>query len=252
MTKHLSELKWRGCYLIWGFIITIIVGYNYCEEIIFLVFYLNSMCMQEFETNSIVQSKLILTNVYEGLFSYLLISCGLAFFAMVPVLIFQLGLFLAPGYHIYEYRGLLKSFLLCIITYLLAIYIGYGWINPVILKFVGGFSSTFPPIEVNIKASELSSYLIKLTGLIASAGIIIILLVFAPSLVPLRFIIKRWWGRPIIIIISLMVGVIVSPSDIIAQCLIATLIYCLFEIWLFLFLLRDQYNKNKHYIYKDN
>nr|AGC78749.1 TatC [Oscarella kamchatkensis] len=253
MTKHLSELKLRGCYLIWGFIVTIIVGYNYCEEIIFLAFYLNSMCIQEFETNSIAQFKLILTNVYEGLFSYLLISCGLAFFAMVPALIFQLVLFLAPGYHIYEYRGLLKSFLLCVITYLLAIYIGYSWINPVILKFVGGFSSTFPPIEVNIKARELSSYLIKLTGLITSAGVIIILLVFAPSLVPLHFIIKRWWGRPIIIITSLMIGAIVSPSDMIAQCLITTPIYCLFEIWLFLFLLRGQYNKkNKHYIYKDS
>nr|YP_009431914.1 SecY-independent transporter protein [Oscarella pearsei]ATA66351.1 SecY-independent transporter protein [Oscarella pearsei] len=246
MTKHLSELKLRGCYLILGFIITIIIGYNYCEEIIFLVFYLNSMCIQGFEINSIAQLKLILTNVYEGLFSYLLISCGFAFFAMVPALIFQLGLFLAPGYHIYSYKELLKKSLLCVIAYLLAIYIGYGWINPVILKFVGGFSSTFPPIEVNIKASELSNYLIKLTGLIASAGILVILLVFAPSLVPLRFIIKRWWGRPIIIIISLMVGVIISPSDIIAQCLIAIPIYCLFEIWLFLFLLRDQYNKKNN------
>nr|ADO51439.1 SecY-independent transporter protein [Pseudocorticium jarrei] len=251
MTKHLSELKWRGCYLILGFIVIIIVGYNYCEEIIFLAFYLNSMYIQEFETNSIVKFKLILTSVYEGLFSYLLISCGLAFFAMVPALIFQLGLFLAPGYYIYEYKKLLKSFLLCIIIYLLVIYIGYSWINPVILKFVGGFSSTLPPIEINIKASELSNYLIKLIGLIASIGVIIILLRFAPSLVPLRFIVKRWWGRLIIIITNLMIGAIVYPSDIITQCLIIIPIYCLFEIWLFLFLLKSQYNK-KYYIYKDN
>nr|YP_004123201.1 SecY-independent transporter protein [Oscarella viridis]ADO51454.1 SecY-independent transporter protein [Oscarella viridis] len=249
MTRHLSELKLRGIYFILGFVITIVVSYNYCEEIIFLVFYLNSIDIQEFEINSIVQLKLILTNVYEGLFSYLLISCGLAFFAMIPIIIFQLILFIAPGYHYYEYRRLLKSFLLCIIIYLLTIYIGYSWINPVILKFVGGFSSTYPPIEVNIKASELSSYLIKLTGLIACTGVIITLLWFAPSFMPSRFIIKCWWGRPIIIIASLMIGAILSPSDVIIQCLIAVPIYCFFEFWLFLFLLRDQYNKrDKHYI----
>nr|AFX73465.1 SecY-independent transporter protein [Oscarella tuberculata] len=239
MTRHLNELKLRGIYLILGFIVTIVIGYNYCEEIIFLVFYLNSM-------NDEIQLKLILTNVYEGLFSYLLISCGLAFFVMIPIIIFQLILFIAPGYHYYEYRVLLKSFLLCIITYLLTIYIGYSWINPVILKFVGGFSSTYPPIEVNIKASELSNYLIKLTGLIVCTGIIITLLWFAPSFMPSRFIIKHWWIRPTIIIASLMIGAILSPSDIIIQCLIAAPIYCFFEIWLFLFLLKDQYNKRNN------
>lgn len=248
MIKHLNELKLRGIYLILGFVITVVISYNYCEEIIFLVFYLN---IQEFEANDIIQLKLILTNVYEGLFSYLLISCGLAFFVMLPIIIFQLILFIASGYHYYEYRKLLKSFLLCIIIYFLTIYIGYNWINPIILNFVGGFSSTYPPIEVNIKASELSSYLIKLTGLITCIGVIITLLWLTPSFISSRFIIKRWWGRPIIIIMSLMIGIILSPSDIVIQCLIAVPVYCFFEFWLFLFLLRSQYNKrDKHYISK--
>jgi len=151
----------------------------------------------------------------------------LALFLSMPVVLYQLWAFVAPGLYAHERRLILP--LLVSSTFLF--YAGAAFAYFVVFPLVFAFFSATAPEGVSVM-TDISHYLDFVLTLFFAFG--------AAFEVPILAVLLVWTGiatqqglrekRPYVIVGAFVVGMLLTPPDVISQTLLAVPIWLLFEL----------------------
>ena len=153
-------------------------------------------------------------------------SCYLSLFFILPYLLIELWLFIRPGLYQNEKKIFTLGCFSIIGLFYLGVTFAYVIIFPIFSQFIVSYTPTtillLPDIE---KLLSLSMTLLLSFGLAFETPVIIFGLI-ASGMVSYR---KMKRARPYIFILSFIIGMLLTPPDVISQILLAVPIYLLFE-----------------------
>ncbi len=176
--------------------------------------------------HAIPGSNLIAIGVISPFLTPLKMSLILAIYIAMPYLLYQLWLFIAPALYRHEKRLILPL----VISSTILFYAGLVFSFYVVFPVIFGFLATVGPDSVNF-APDIQYYLdfiLKVSfafGVAFEVPVITILLIIFGVTTPQKL--KK--NRSFIIIGSFVIGMVLTPPDVISQFLIAIPIWLLFE-----------------------
>lgn len=175
-------------------------------------------------------TSMIATDVASPFFTPLKLTLMVSVFISVPMILYQVWAFVAPGLYKHEKRLVIPL----LVSSSLLFYCGVGFAYFIVFPLVFSFFTSISPADVQI-ATDISSYLDFILSLFMAFGIAfeipvaIILLVWTGAVEPSDLAKKR----PYIIVGAFIVGMFLTPPDIISQTLLAIPMCILFEVGLF-------------------
>jgi len=175
-------------------------------------------------------TSMIATEVASPFLTPFKLALVTAIFLAMPVVLYQLWAFIAPG--LYQHERKLVFPLLTTSTALF--YLGAAFAYYVVLPLVFSFFITVAPegVAVMTDISKYLDFVLKLFfafGLAFEVPIAIIVLVWAGVTTPEALIAKR----PYIIVGAFVAGMLLTPPDVISQSLLALPLWLLFELGVF-------------------
>lgn len=175
-------------------------------------------------------ATMIATDVASPFFTPLKLTLIAAVFVAVPFILYQVWAFVAPGLYKHERRLIMPL----LFSSSLLFYCGVAFAYYVVFPLVFGFFTAISLGGVEF-ATDISSYLDFVLALFMAFGI--------AFEVPVAIILLCWTGattpqdlkekRPYIIVAAFVVGMLLTPPDMISQTLLAIPMCLLFEVGLF-------------------
>jgi sec-independent protein translocase protein TatC len=219
-TAHLDELRQR---LVKSFI-AIIVGFVVCfgfKEKLFAI--LTAPLVKAMNKGD----TLVYTGLPEAFFTYLKVAFLAGLLVSAPVIIYQFWMFIAPGLYKRERRMLLPIVLLSSIFFIGGSLFGYFIVFPFGFKFFLSFANA------HIRAlPSMKEYLAFAAKMLIAFGLIFELPLVITFLARLGIISSKLLtrNRKYAILIIFIVSAILTPPDVVTQCLMAGPLIVLFEI----------------------
>jgi len=173
---------------------------------------------------------MIATEVASPFFAPFKLAIVTAIFITMPVIVYQLWAFIAPGL----YKNEKKLAYPLIITSTLLFYLGAAFAYFAVFPLIFGFFTSVVPEGVEV-ATDISKYLdfvLKLFfafGLVFEVPVVTILLVSGGFTTPEALASKR----PYVIVVAFIIGMLLTPPDVISQTLLALPMWILFEFGVF-------------------
>lgn len=231
MVAHLTELRNRLIYSILFFLIFFIISYFFIDRI--FSFFTEPLA------NTIVDNqnkRLIFTGLTEVFISYIKLSLITSIVISLPVIIYQMWMFISPGLLKKEKIIILPFLFLIPFMFLLSFFVVYYLIMPIAWDFFVGFNTNIPSQDLSIDLEpKVNEYLSLVLKLIFAFGIsfqlpIAILLFTSLGLISSETLKKK---RRYIIVIVFLVAAVITPPDIFSQIGLAIPILILYEISIF-------------------
>jgi sec-independent protein translocase protein TatC len=171
--------------------------------------------------------KMIATEVASPLLTPFKLTFFVALFVAMPVVLYQLWAFVAPG--LYKKEKLFAFPLLG--SSILLFYAGVAFAYFVVFPLIFGFMTAVAPEGVEVM-TDISSYL---------SFIMMIVLAFGLAFeVPVATVLMVWTGlttpaklakaRPYVFLGAFILGMFLTPPDVISQTLLAVPVYLLYEL----------------------
>ncbi|MEZ9822500.1 twin-arginine translocase subunit TatC [Shewanella sp. 10N.286.45.A1] len=171
-------------------------------------------------------SSMIATDVAAPFFAPFKLTLVLSFFIAIPYVLFQIWSFVAPGLYKHEKRLVVPLLASSTLLFYLGIAFAYYVVFPVVFGF---FTSVAPDgVEVATDISSYLSFILKLFfafGLAFEIPVAVVLLCWAGVTTPEEL--KK--KRPYIVVGAFIVGMLLTPPDIISQTMLAIPMLVLFE-----------------------
>ncbi|NAW56682.1 MULTISPECIES: twin-arginine translocase subunit TatC [unclassified Vibrio] len=223
LISHLLELRDRLLRCIVA-VVVVFVGLVYFSGNIY-----------EFVSKPLVEklpagATMIATDVASPFFTPLKLTLIASVFVAVPFILYQVWAFVAPGLYKHERRLIMPL----MFSSSLLFYCGVAFAYFVVFPLVFGFFTAISLGGVEF-ATDIASYLDFVLALFMAFGI--------AFEVPVAIILLCWTGatdpqslkekRPYIIVAAFVVGMLLTPPDMISQTLLAIPMCLLFEIGLF-------------------
>ncbi|MFC3025226.1 twin-arginine translocase subunit TatC [Vibrio zhugei] len=198
-----------------------------------LVYFSNKI--YEFVSHPLVErlpagASMIATDVASPLFTPLKLTLIVAVFLSIPFILHQVWAFVAPGLYKHEQRLIFPL----LISSSVLFYGGVAFAYFVVFPLIFGFFTTISLGGVEFM-TDITSYLDFVLSLFMAFGI--------AFEVPVAIILLCWTGatdvqslkakRPYIVVAAFVIGMLLTPPDIISQTLLAIPMCLLFEIGLF-------------------
>lgn len=175
-------------------------------------------------------SSMIATEVASPFLTPFKLTLSTAIMLAIPVLLYQLWAFVAPGLYDNEKKIVFPLLFASTVLFFLGIMFAYFVVFPLIF----GFLTQAAPEGVAVM-TDISSYLDFVLKLFFAFG-------FAFE-VPIATLLLLWTGistveslsekRPYIIVGAFVIGMLLTPPDIISQTMLALPVWLLFELGLF-------------------
>ena len=175
-------------------------------------------------------STMIATEVASPFLIPFKLTLSVAILLAIPVLLFQLWAFIAPGLYDNERKLIFPLLFASTMLFFLGIVFAYYVVFPLVF----GFLTQAAPEGVAVM-TDISSYLDFVLKLFFAFGV--------AFEVPIATLILIWTGaatveslaekRPYIIVGAFVIGMLLTPPDIISQTLLAVPVWLLFELGLF-------------------
>jgi sec-independent protein translocase protein TatC len=170
--------------------------------------------------------QMIATAVASPLLTPFKLTFFVALFVAMPVILYQVWAFVAPGLYKKE-----KHFAFPLLgSSILLFYAGVAFAYFVVFPLVFGFFTAITPDGVEMM-TDIAAYLDFITTIVLAFG-----LAFE---VPIATVLIVWTGlttpkklgkaRPYVFLMAFVVGMLLTPPDIISQTLLAVPVYLLFE-----------------------
>ncbi|ENM3887628.1 twin-arginine translocase subunit TatC [Vibrio cholerae] len=239
LISHLLELRNRLLKAV-AAVVVIFIGLIYFSNEIY-----------EFVSKPLVErlpagATMIATDVASPFFTPLKLTLIAAVFLAVPFILYQVWAFVAPGLYKHERRLIFPL----LVSSSLLFYCGVAFAYFVVFPLVFGFFTAISLGGVEF-ATDIASYLDFVLALFLAFGI--------AFEVPVAIILLCWTGattpkslsekRPYIIVGAFVVGMLLTPPDMISQTLLAIPMCLLFEVGLFFarFYTRDEPDEAQEY-----
>jgi len=172
-------------------------------------------------------NTMIATAVASPLLTPFKLTFFVALFVAMPIVLYQVWAFVAPGLYKKERRFAMPLLASSIILFYLGIAFAYFIVFPLMFNF---FTAVAPEgVEVQ---TDISQFLDFITTIVFAFGI--------AFEVPIATVLITWTGlttpdklgkaRPYVFLGAFVVGMIITPPDIISQTLLAIPVYLLYEL----------------------
>jgi len=175
--------------------------------------------------------ELIALNPVSPLTATIALTFYLALFIAMPVILYQIWAFVAPGLYRKEKKFAFPLLASSIVLFYTGVAFAYFVVFPLIFSFITAYASD----SINVM-TDVSSYL----GFVS-----IIVLAFGIAFeVPVATVLIVWTGlvtreklakaRPYVFLVAFIVGMFLTPPDVFSQTLLAIPVYLLYELGLFM------------------
>ncbi len=172
-------------------------------------------------------SSMIATDVASPFFAPFKLTLVLSFFIAIPFVLYQIWGFVAPGL----YRNEKKLVAPLLLSSTLLFYAGMAFAYFVVFPIAFAFFNSVAPEGVTV-STDISSYLNFVLKLFFAFGV--------SFEIPIAIILMCWTGvtdakslrakRPYVVVGAFVVGMLLTPPDVISQTLLAIPMWLLFEI----------------------
>ncbi len=172
-------------------------------------------------------NAMIATAVASPLLTPFKLTFFVALFIAMPIVLYQVWAFVAPGLYIKEKRFAMPLLASSIVLF----YLGIAFAFYVVFPLIFGFFTAVAPDGVEVQ-TDISLFLDFITTIVFAFG-----LAFE---VPIATVLIVWTGlttpdklgkaRPYVFLGAFVVGMLLTPPDIISQTLLAVPVYLLYEI----------------------
>ncbi|PCI59207.1 MAG: twin-arginine translocase subunit TatC [Gammaproteobacteria bacterium] len=191
-----------------------------------------------------IGSQMIATDVASPFFAPFKLTIVLSFFLAMPFILYQIWGFVAPGL----YRKEKKLIAPLMFGSTLLFYAGIAFAYFAVFPIVFGFFTSVAPEGVTI-ATDITSYLDFVLKLFFAFG--------TAFEIPIAIVLMCWTGittpqslrtkRPYVVVGAFVIGMLLTPPDIISQTLLAVPMLLLFEVGILVasFYSRNDNNKNE-------
>ncbi|MDF0535193.1 twin-arginine translocase subunit TatC [Shewanella yunxiaonensis] len=173
---------------------------------------------------------MIATDVAAPFFAPFKLTLVLAFFIAIPYVLYQIWAFVAPGLYKHEKRLIAPLLFSSTVLFYLGIIFAYFVVFPLVFSF---FTSVAPEgVQVATDINSYLNFVLKLFfafGLAFEIPIAVVLLCWAGVTTPADLKAQR----PYIIVGAFVVGMLLTPPDVISQTMLAVPMLLLFEGGLF-------------------
>ncbi len=219
LVAHLIELRNRLLYCLASVAIVFLALFAFANEIYTFV----ATPLQVFLPES---SSMIATEVAAPFLTPFKLTFFVAFVVAVPFILYQIWAFLAPGLYDNEKRLIAPL----IATSVLLFYAGIAFAYYVVFPLVFGFFTSTAPEGVTVM-TDIGSYLDFVLKLFLAFGIVFeipiaTLLLIRSGAVTADSLASK---RPYIIVGCFIIGMLLTPPDVISQVLLALPMWMLFE-----------------------
>ncbi|GAA0844234.1 Sec-independent protein translocase subunit TatC [Marinobacter szutsaonensis] len=219
LIEHLLELRNRLLKMVLAVVICFAAIYPFANELYLWL----SQPIRELLP---VGQSMIATDVTSPFFAPLKLALVLSVFAAIPVILYQLWSFIAPGLYAHEKR---LAFPL-LFTSVILFYAGAAFAYYVVFPLVFGFFTAIGP-EGIVELPDISSYLNFVLKMFFAFGVAFeipiatVLLILTGATTPDDLAAKR----PYVVVGCFIIGMMLTPPDIISQTLLAVPMWILFE-----------------------
>lgn len=175
--------------------------------------------------------KMIATSVTAPLLTPFKLTFFVAILIAIPVVLYQLWAFVAPGLYRKEKRFAFPLLFSSIFLF----YAGAAFAYFVVFPLVFGFFVKITPTDVEM-TTDISQYLDFVTMIVLAFG-----LAFET---PIATVLTVWTGlttpeklgkaRPYVFLLAFVIGMLLTPPDVISQTLLAVPVYVLYEVGIFM------------------
>jgi len=220
-TEHLEELRKRFIICLAAVGIGFLISYGFSQQLYQLL---------ALPIRDVLQgdNAFIFTSLTEPFVTYL----KLAFFSGIalasPVIIYQIWAFVAPGLYRHEKKYAVPFVLLATFFFLGGVLFCFLVVFPVACSFFAGFAQA-GMIEMKLKMSDYLSFscmFMLAFGVIFELPIILLLLARIGVVNHTQLAKNRKYA----ILLAFIVGAILTPPDVVSQCLMAVPLMVLYEI----------------------
>ena len=219
LLSHLIELRSRLLVIAAPVIIAFVVLLPFSRDIFTLV----SEPLREV----LPGNAMIATAVASPLLTPFKLTFFAALFLVMPVVLFQVWNFIAPGLYKNEKRFAIPLLATSIVLFYLGIAFAYFVVFPLIF----GFFTSIAPEGVEVQ-TDITQFLDFITTIVFAFGIAFevpvatVLIVWAG----LTDIEKLGKARPYVFLMAFIAGMFLTPPDVISQSLLAVPVYLLYEL----------------------
>jgi len=176
-------------------------------------------------------SSMVAIDVASPFFTPFKLAMVVAIFMAIPFILYQAWAFVAPGLYLNERKRVMPL----LVSSTLLFYIGAAFAYYVVFPLVFGFLTQSAPEGVEVM-TDISRYLDFVLTMFFAFGV--------AFEVPVAVVLLMWTGvvsaqslkskRPYIIVAAFVIGMLLTPPDIISQTMLAVPMWLLFEIGVFM------------------
>jgi sec-independent protein translocase protein TatC len=233
LVSHLTELRDRLLHSILAVMVVFVGLFYFANDIYAFV----SAPLRELLPEG---ATMIATEVASPFLAPFKLTLFVAVFLTVPYILHQAWSFTAPAL----YRQEKALALPILVSSIVLFYLGIGFAYFVVFPLVFAFFSSVSPAGVTIM-TDINSYLNFVLKLFFAFGIafeipIATILILAAGITTPDALAKQ---RPVVIVVCFVIGMLLTPPDIISQTLLAVPVWLLFELGLLLGRLLLRYRK---------
>lgn len=219
LLSHLIELRTRLLKIATAVVLVFVVLLPFSTRIFTLV----SEPLREV----LPGGAMIATQVASPLLTPFKLTFFVALFVAMPIVLYQVWAFVAPGLYKKEKRFAIPLLASSILLFYLGIAFAYFVVFPMIFKF---FTAVAPEgVEVQTDISQFLDFITMIVfafGLAFEVPIATVLIVWTGLTTPQ----KLSKARPYVFLTAFIVGMFLTPPDVISQTLLAVPIYLLYEV----------------------
>ncbi len=230
---HGKELKLRGYYLGFSFLITFFICYYYSFEILYLF-------VKPFLS---YEKNFIFTDLTEAFYTTIKLSFIISFYILIPFIIYQFWCFFIPSSFLEQRQKYNFFFITIVILLLMSVSFIYFLVLPELYKFLLDFEITTNFMNIQLEARiqsyvELACKIFLFFSILFQVPLFCII-AFQYDLITSDFLVKN---RSHIFLLNLFLSAFISPPDILTQILLALCLQITCEI---LILIMFIFNKTK-------
>lgn len=219
LLSHLIELRQRLVRMFAAIIVVFIALVPFANDIFVLV--------SEPIITALPNNQMIATGPASPLLTPFKLTFYAALFIAMPVVLYQVWAFVAPGLYRKEKRFALPLLGTSILLFYLGIAFAYFLVFPLIFNF---FTATTPDgVEFQPDISQFLDFIVTIVfafGLAFEVPIATVLIVWTGLTTPQ----KLGKARPYVFLGAFIVGMFLTPPDVISQTLLAIPVYLLYEL----------------------
>jgi len=174
--------------------------------------------------------KMIVTDVTGSFFVPMKVTMLVAFLVALPVVMYQLWAFIAPGLYLHERKLILPLVVSSYTLFIIGMAFAYFLVFPTVFKFMASYNA---PLGAEM-STDIDNYLSFAMTTFLAFGItfevpVVVVVLVRMGMVPLA---KLKEIRPYVIVGAFVIAAIVTPPDVLSQLLLAVPMTLLYELGL--------------------